>query len=312
MMADELSGEHGADGAIDVAHIVEYLHLFAMLERGLATPDQRAVERAFESMILALHLASRHIIRHIRAIEHPTEIKTACLPVFNAFAGIKQVRTSDQIIETADAELRHDLTDLLGDEEKEIHHVFGFTGEFLAQHRILGRHSDRTGVEMAFAHHDATTGHQWRRSKAEFVGTQQGPDHHVAAGLHLAVGLHPDPRAQAVEHQRLLRFGKPEFPRCAGVLDRGPRRRARAAIVTGNHHMIGLGLGDARGNRADPDLGDQLDADVRTRVHVFQIVDQLRQVLDRVDVVVRRWRNQTDARHRMAQVADVLADLAAR
>ena len=90
-----------------------------------------------------------------------------------------------------------------------------------------------------------------------------------------------------------------------------PRRRAGAAVVAGDHHVVGLGLGHAGGDRADADLADQLDADAGARVGVLQVVDQLRQVLDRVDVVVRRRRDQADARHRVAQHADVLADLAA-
>ena len=40
-------------------------------------------------------------------------------------------------------------------------------------------------------------------------------------------------------------------------------------------------------------------------------MDQLRQVLDRIDVVVRRRRDQADAGDREAQAADVVADLAA-
>ena len=62
---------------------------------------------------------------------------------------------------------------------------------------------------------------------------EQGADHHVAAGLHLAVGLHDDAVAQAVEHERLLRFGQAEFPGRAGMLDRATagwrrcRRRGR-------------------------------------------------------------------------------------
>jgi deoxycytidylate deaminase len=39
------------------------------------------------------------------------------------------------------------------------------------------------------------------------------------------------------------------------------RRRAGAAVVPGDHHVIGLGLGDARRHRADADLGHQLDRD---------------------------------------------------
>ena len=42
-------------------------------------------------------------------------------------------------------------------------------GEAPAQFRVLGRHADRAGVQMADAHHDAAHGHQRPRGKAEFL-----------------------------------------------------------------------------------------------------------------------------------------------
>src|SRR6185503_10640245 len=47
------------------------------------------------------------------------------------------------------------------------------------------------------------------------------------------------------------------------------------------------------------------------RVRAAQVVDQLLEVLDRVDVVVRRRRDQADARRRVAQPGDVVVDLVA-
>jgi hypothetical protein len=54
-----------------------------------------------------------------------------------------------------------------------------------------------------------------------------------------------------------------------------------------------------------PDLRDQLHADLGVRVDLLQVVDELRQVLDRVDVVVRRRRDQGDAGRRMPQPGDL-------
>src|SRR2546421_5711735 len=45
----------------------------------------------------------------------------------------------------------------------------------------------------------------------------------------------------------------------------------------------------------------QLHADPRVRVDLLQIVDELRQVLDRIDVVVRRRRDQRHARYRRSE-----------
>ena len=50
----------------------------------------------------------------------------------------------------------------------------------------------------------------------------------------------------------------------------------------------GAGLGHAGGDRPDAAAGDELDADPRRRVDRAQVGDELGEVLDRVDVVVRR------------------------
>ena len=93
------------------------------------------------------------------------------------------------------------------------------------------------------------------------------------------------------------------------MLDGRERRRPRAAIVTGHQHVVGVRLGDPRRDPPHTGFRDELDAYAGTRVDLLQIVDELRQVLDRIDVVVRRWRDQRNARYRVAQTGDQGRDL---
>ena len=125
---------------------------------------------------------------------------------------------------------------------------------------------DRARVEVTGAHHDAAGRDQRGGREAHLVGAEQRCDHDVAAGLQLAVGLHRDPPAQVVAQQRLLGLGQADLPRHAGRLDRAQRRGARAAVVAGDQHVVGVRLGHAGGDRADADLGDELDADRCARV----------------------------------------------
>ena len=81
--------------------------------------------------------------------------------------------------------------------------------------------------------------------------------------------------------------------------------------IAGDGDVVGARLGDAGRDRADADLGDELDRDVGRRVDVLQVEDQLRQILDRIDVVMRRRRDQADARRRMAHLGDDRVDLVA-
>ncbi len=128
---------------------------------------------------------------------------------------------------------------------------------------------------------------------------------HVAPRLHLPVGLHGDAPAEPVQHQGLLGLGEADLPGAAGVLDRRERGGAGAAVVPGDGDVIGLGLGHARGHGAHPDLGHQLDADAGLGVHVLEVVDELGQILDGVDVVVRRRRDEPHPRHGVADLGDV-------
>jgi hypothetical protein len=176
-----------------------------------------------------------------------------------------------------------------------------------AQHRVLRGDADRAGVEVALAHHDAAGRDQRRGGEAELVGAQQRGDDHVAVGGRRRPA---QMRERRVEQQRLLGFGQADFPRRPGVLQRGQRRSAGAAVVARDRHVVGARLGNAGGHRAHAHFGHQLDRD-RARVGVLEVVDQLRQIFDRVDVVVRRRRDQADARRRVTRLADGLVDLVA-
>ena len=89
------------------------------------------------------------------------------------------------------------------------------------------------------------------------------------------------------------------------------RAGARAALEAGDGDVVGAALGHPGRHRPDPDLRDQLYGNAGGRIDVLQVVDELLEVLDRIDVVVRRRRDQADARRRVAHLGDVLVDLVA-
>ena len=100
-----------------------------------------------------------------------------------------------------------------------------------------------------------------------------------------------------------------DLPGATGMLDRGQRAGTGATVVAGDGHVIGMGLGYAGCNRSDADFCDQLDTDVRLRIGILQVMDELRQVLDGIDIVVWRRRDQTDTCGGMAYLGDGGVDL---
>src|SRR5437660_1074083 len=87
------------------------------------------------------------------------------------------------------------------------------------------------------------------------------------------------------------------------------RRTSSAIQVKYATTCSGVPPNDARGDPPHTRFRHQLHADTRAGVDLLQIVDELRQVLDRIDVVVRRWRDQRNARYRVAQTGDQGRDL---
>ncbi|OOO00788.1 MAG: hypothetical protein USCGTAYLOR_03018 [Chromatiales bacterium USCg_Taylor] len=219
---------------------------------------------------------------------------------------------ADHLVYGAEAEQRHLLAHLLGDVAEEGLDELGRARELLAQLRVLRGDPDRTGVEVTDAHHDAAHDHERRRREPELLGTEQGRDDDVAAGLELAVGLHHDAIAELVGHQHLLGLRQTQLPGNPRVLQGGHGRGPGPAVVTRDQDHIGVGLGDPCGDGPDPDLGHELDVDTSPRVRVLEVVDELRQVFDRVDVVMGRRRDQPHRRCRVTYLGDPGIHLAAR
>ncbi len=162
-------------------------------------------------------------------------------------------------------------------------------------------------TQVLAAQHDHRRG-----AEAEAVRAEQRGLDHVQAGLQATIGLQQGAPAQVVGQQRLVRFGHAQFPRHAGVADRADRRSTGPAVVAGDGDQVGTGLDHAGGDRTHAGMADQLHRHQRGRVDLLEVVDQLRQVFDRIDVVVRRRRDQADPGPGIAQARDQFVHLVAR
>ena len=217
-----------------------------------------------------------------------------------------------QFIHPAHTQLCHIFPQFLRDKFHKVFHVLRFAPETLPQFRILGCNAHRTGVQIADTHHDAPHGHKRRRSKTELLRPEDRRDGHIPAAHQLPVGLDPHLAPQPVLDQCLVRLRKPQLPGQPRIVDRRPGCRPGAAVVAGHKDHLGPGLRHARCHRAHTGLRHQFYRDPRLPARIFQIVDQLRQILDGIDIMVGRRRDQAHAGGGMSGLRDPGIDFAAR
>ncbi len=252
------------------------------------TEQDGAVKGTLQPVILRSGAVGACLRRDLGPVENPRQIEAADLLPRQSPAHLQQVAAPYHLVEAAETEARHQFAHLSRDEGEIIHYMLRVPPKFHPQLRILGRHADGTGIEMAGAHHDAAEDHQGGRGESEFLGAEKGGENDVAPGLELAVRLHRDAVAQAVEEQGLVRFGQPQLPGESRMMNAGQRRGACPSFMPRDEDHVRLGFGHACGNGSDPHLGDQLDADAGLVIGVLQVVDQLGQILDGIDIVMGR------------------------
>src|ERR1700747_1748152 len=90
-------------------------------------------------------------------------------------------------------------------------------------------------------------------------------------------------------------FAQTDFPRQSSILDGGKRRRTSAAVVAADGDYVGASFGNAGCDDANARARNQFYADARTRIDRTQIVNELSEVFDAVNIVVRRRRDQRRA-----------------
>ena len=304
----DLVRERRADGAVDVAHRALVRHLLAPLDRRTRGGDELVIQGVLEAVVLLGDVPDRGAGADARrGGEDLGEVDAVELRARaqDGLVRLEEVRAPDEVIHRGVPQLGHVRPEVLREQEEEVHDVVLVAGELLPELWVLRGDPHGARVLVALAHHDAPHRHQRRGAQAPLLGAEQRGDEQVAPRLELSVRLQHRASAQVVGDERLLRLREAELPGQARGLDPGPPRRARAAVVAGDEDVVRLALDDARGDGPDAVLGDELDADARARVAVLAVVDELREVLDGVDVVVGRWGDEPDAGGAHARLRDV-------
>ena len=241
--------------------------------------------------------------------ENRGEVDAPVFPVVDAVAELDALGLTNHLFDGAESQFGHDFAQSAHQIFEEGDHVLRLTLELRPQFAALGGDTDGAGVSVALAHHDAALHDEGGGGGAPLLRAQEGRNRQIARGLHLTVGLHHDAVAKLVAHQRLVGFGQAQFPGQAGMLDGTERGGAGAAVEAGDQDGVGLRFADARGDGANAGLGDELDVDARLAVGILEVEDQLGEILDGIDVMVRGRGDETDTRCRVAGTGDPAADL---
>eukprot|EP00982_Pelagococcus_subviridis_P002394 18522-Pelagococcus_subviridis.AAC.9 len=294
----DLVRQHRPHRAVHVFNLALVDHLLARLDRGLRRRDERVIERELEAVVLLADVAHRRARADARGRrEEALDVDPRELPARVDDVRIRnhQVASPHELVHGGVSHRSHVPAEVLREEEEEVHDVILLALELGAEGLVLRRDPDRARVLVALPHHDAPHRHERRGGEAPLFRAEERRDEKIPTRLELAVRLQHGAAAEVVRDERLLRLREPEFPRKTRGFDPGPPRRASAAVVSGDEDVVGFALDNARGDRPDAVLGDELDADARGRVRVLRVVDQLREIFDGVDVVMRRRRHEADA-----------------
>ena len=175
--------------------------------------------------------------------------------------------------------------------------------------RVLCGNAHRTGIQITFTHHHASQNYQGCCTKAILLGTKQRHEHDVATALQLTVYLQANLSAQTILNQGLLSLRQTNLWRNTCKAHARSRTCTCTALGSRDYYQVGFSLCHTCCDGAHSALGNKLHANGCTRVHILEVEDELRKVFDRIDVVVRWWRNKADARDRMASLCDDVVDL---
>ncbi len=85
---------------------------------GCGLADQLVVERLVEVVLLALAIVDRDTGPRRLPVQEPRQVDPPRLPVIDRLHHVELVDPADQLVEAAEAELRHQRAHFLGDKEE--------------------------------------------------------------------------------------------------------------------------------------------------------------------------------------------------
>src|SRR5690606_18953720 len=100
----DLVAEHGADGAVDVAHRQVEGDLLAVVQGAFAELDQGVVQGLGQAVVLGAGLLDVVALPGVDLVQDGAEVEPGGLPVVDGVGGVEQVDGADGLVQAAEAE----------------------------------------------------------------------------------------------------------------------------------------------------------------------------------------------------------------
>mmetsp|Transcript_27317 Transcript_27317/g.66294 ORF Transcript_27317/g.66294 Transcript_27317/m.66294 type:complete len:207 (+) Transcript_27317:1261-1881(+) len=172
--------------------------------------------------------------------------------------------------------------------------MFWSSWELLSKLFLLTGDTNGACVQVANTGHDTTLSNHGNSTKSEFFSTKHGSNHDIQSRPNSTINTNGDTVTKVIVEKCRVGFRETKLPWATSMLDRRKRGSTSTTITTRNLDNIGVSLGNTTGDGSDTNTRDQLDRNAGTFVDGMQIVNQLCQILNTVDIVVRRRRDKGD------------------
>mmetsp|Transcript_4365 Transcript_4365/g.9226 ORF Transcript_4365/g.9226 Transcript_4365/m.9226 type:complete len:439 (-) Transcript_4365:2363-3679(-) len=165
---------------------------------------------------------------------------------------------------------------------------------------------------MADTGHHTSLGNHGNGSESELLRSHHGSNGDIASSTNATIDAEGHAVTEVVVHQSGVGLAQSQLPGSTCMLDRGEGTGSSASIASGDLDDIGISLGDTAGNGSDTDGRDKLDGNSGLFVDGVEVVDELGKILNTVDVMVGRRRDQGDTLLTGTKSGDVLRNLRSR
>ena len=229
-------------------------------------------------------------------VQDCTKVYFTFVWLINCICSNQKICASYHLFQASHTQFCHIFTKLLGNKFHKVLNIFRFAFESLSQLRILGSYTNRTGVQIADSHH--YTAHSYKRccSKTEFLCTKKCCNCNITTAHQFTVCLNADTVTKSVHKQCLMGFSKSKLPWKSCIVNGASGCCTSTSIISGNQDYLCTSLCNSGCNRTNASLRNQLYRNICIFICIFQVIDQLCQVLDGIDIVMRRRGDQGNTR----------------